>query len=191
MLFHWIIIDGKIIVADYISCRWRLRLQCATHRQWLSFDETKSVTSLTGDPIDKKLESIKWYLWHGNIYKALNVADDLLSDLDYEGKAKKLYKKLEEFSGYIKANSNFIPNYGDRYHYGEYISTGFVESTVNELVTRRMVKKQQMRWTKRGAHLLLQNRIKTLNNELRDCFCQWYKDMAPEAENEPILEKKA
>jgi len=40
-----------------------------------------------------------------------------------------------------------------------------------------MVKKQQMRWTKQGAHLLLQNRIKTLNNALRDCFCQWYPGM--------------
>ena len=79
----------------------------------------KSVVSLSGDPIDKKIESIKWYLWHGNVYKALNGAENLLSDLDYEGKAKKLYNKLDEFSEYIRANSAFIPNYGDRYHYGE------------------------------------------------------------------------
>ena len=28
----------------------------------------------------------------------------------------------------------------------------FVESTVNEVISKRLVKKQQMRWTKRGAH---------------------------------------
>lgn len=41
-----------------------------------------------------------------------------------------------------------------------------------------MVKKQQMRWTKRGAHLLLQVRTKTLNDELRSKFETWYPGMA-------------
>ena len=81
---------------------------------------------------------------------------------------------LEEFETHIKSNSSFIPNYAERYRYGEHISSGFVESTVNELISRRMVKKQQMRWTQTGVHLLLQVRVKTLNNELRKCFCKWY-----------------
>jgi hypothetical protein len=38
------------------------------------------------------------------------------------------------------------------------ISFTFAESAVNLLVSRRMVKQQQMHWTKRGAHLLLQVR---------------------------------
>jgi hypothetical protein len=46
-----------------------------------------------------------------------------------------------------------------------------------------MVKKQQMRWTKQSAHLLLQVRIQTLNEELKDTFCQWYPEMEPEAED--------
>ncbi len=54
------------------------------------------------------------------------------------------------------------------------ISTAFVESTVNEVISKRMVKGQQMKWTKKGAHLLLKLRIKNLNNELRDHFCKWY-----------------
>jgi hypothetical protein len=33
-----------------------------------------------------------------------------------------------------------------------------VESTVNQVVSKRFVKKQQMQWTPRGAHLLLQTR---------------------------------
>jgi hypothetical protein len=40
-----------------------------------------------------------------------------------------------------------------------------VESTVNQVVSRRMVKKQQMQWTKRGAHPLLQIRTRVLNDE--------------------------
>jgi hypothetical protein len=44
-----------------------------------------------------------------------------------------------------------IPNYGERYRYGETISTAFVESTVNEVIAKRMVKKQQMQWSHQGA----------------------------------------
>ena len=90
---------------------------------------------------------------------------------------KKLENALGEFHTYIVQNKAFIPNYRDRYYYGEAISTGFVESTVNQVVSKRMVKKQQMRWTKRGAHLLLQVRTKVINNEWRDTFCRWYPNM--------------
>jgi hypothetical protein len=48
-----------------------------------------------------------------------------------------------EFSGYIDANHAFIPNYGDRWHTGEAISTSFVDSAVNQIISRRFVKKQQ------------------------------------------------
>jgi hypothetical protein len=37
-----------------------------------------------------------------------------------------------------------------------------------------MVKKQQMRWTPAGAHLLLQIRTRVLNNDLADDFHRWY-----------------
>jgi hypothetical protein len=48
------------------------------------------------------------------------------------------------------------------------ISTAFVESTVNQVIS-----KQQMQWTPRGAHLLLQTRTKVLNNELEAVFRRW------------------
>jgi len=41
----------------------------------------------------------------------------------------------------------------------ERISTGFVEATINQLVAKRFVKKQLMRRTPRGAHLLLQMQV--------------------------------
>lgn len=45
---------------------------------------------------------------------------------------------------------------------------------MNQVVSKRMVKKQQMRWSKQGAHLLLQVRTKVLNAELQSTFQQWY-----------------
>ncbi len=34
-----------------------------------------------------------------------------------------------------------------------------------------------MRWTKEGAHRLLQVRVQVLNDELRRTFCRWYPGM--------------
>ena len=45
------------------------------------------------------------------------------------------------FGCYIEANQSFIPNHGDRYRHGEAISTAFAESAVNQVVSKRMVKK--------------------------------------------------
>ena len=103
-------------------------------------------------------------------------------EMDLEGAAfenqeettRKLLKAVEEFSTYIQRNRGFIPNYGERYRNGERISTGFVESAVNQVISKRFVKKQQMRWTPRGAHLLLQTRTKVLNGDLEDTFRRWY-----------------
>lgn len=62
--------------------------------------------------------------------------------------------------------------HAERHRYGERVSTGFVESAVNEVLVKRLVKRQQMQWTKKGAHLLVQARTKVLNEEWEDCFRQ-------------------
>jgi hypothetical protein len=72
-------------------------------------------------------------------------------------------------------------NYGERYRNGERISTGFVESTVNQVVSKRMVKKQQMRWSQWGAHLLLQIRTRVLNGDWEDTFRRWYPGFRADA----------
>ena len=81
-------------------------------------------------------------------------------------KFKLLAKALEEFGISIANNGHLIPNYGEWYRYGEAIATGFVESTVNQVVSKRFCKRLQMQWSKWGAHLLLQTRVKILNREL-------------------------
>ena len=92
---------------------------------------------------------------------------------------RKLLKAVREFGTYITANRTFIPNYGDRYRHGETISTGFVESAINQVVSKRMVKKQQMGWSQRGAHLLLQIRTRVLDEEWENTFRRWYPDFRP------------
>ena len=65
---------------------------------------------------------------------------------------------------------------GERRLAGEIISTSFVESAVNQVISKRMVKKQQMRWSPRGAHLLLQIRTRVLNDTLAYDYRRWYRD---------------
>jgi hypothetical protein len=45
---------------------------------------------------------------------------------------------------------------------------------INQLIAKHFVKKLQMRWTPRGAHLLLQVRVHVLNDELGAAFQRWY-----------------
>ena len=51
-----------------------------------------------------------------------------------------------------------------------------------------MVKKQQMRWTPEGAHLLLQLRTRTLNGELATTFHAWYPDFFLDDHPAPVEE---
>ena len=41
---------------------------------------------------------------------------------------------------------------------------------VNRVIGRRLAKKQLMRWTRRGAHLLIQVRVAVLKGGLQDAF---------------------
>ena len=90
------------------------------------------------------------------------------------GTARRLLKAVEEFHTYLANNKGFIPSYGERYRHGERISTGFVESTVNQMISKRFCKKHQMGWTPRGAHLLLQIRTRVLNGDWEATFREWY-----------------
>jgi hypothetical protein len=142
--------------------------------------ELKNGENLLRDDVLKSLESVKWYLWHGNVLKALQYMDFIAMDLEGdeyeigEGRIRKLYKTLGEFQTYIILNQNFIPNYGERYRQGERISTGFTESAINQVICKRMTKKQQMQWSLRGAHLLLQVRTRVLNGDWEAAFRTWY-----------------
>jgi hypothetical protein len=145
--------------------------------------------AVLGEEIREKIARLKWSLWHGQVDKALSKIDDLERTIEpfnaTHAKFTHLVKALSELRTYIGNNRHLIPNYGQRYHHGEAIATGFVESTVNQVVSKRFCKKQQMQWSKSGAHLLLQTRVKTLDGELRVIFKRWYPDMDVEVEEVP------
>ena len=143
-----------------------------------------------GKQFEEELERVKWFLWHSNVYKALQVLECLELEVDAQAspEARKLARTLHEFEQYIRINHSSIPNYGDRYRNEEAISSAVAESTVNQIVSKRFVKKQQMRWTRRGAHLLLQIRTRVLDDTLLATFQHWYPGMeAGESPQEPAL----
>lgn len=147
------------------------------------------VDAASGKVLQDGLTRIKWHLWHGNaaraVEKILDLDDtlathqeDLLVTKKYD-KLKPFAKLVAELQTYVEQNSAFIVDYSERQRYGERVSTGFVESAVNQVLAKRMVKRQQMQWTKKGAHLLVQVRTKVLNEEWDDCFRQQYPGFRP------------
>jgi hypothetical protein len=53
-----------------------------------------------------------------------------------------------------------------RHRCAETTPSAFVESTVDQVISKRMVNKQQMRWSLAGAQLFLQVRTQVLSNDL-------------------------
>src|SRR5713101_6453848 len=97
--------------------------------------------AVLGQEIRAKIERLKWSLWHGQVDKALGKIDDLASSIapfnETYARFNHLVKALSALRTYIVNNRHLIPNYGQRYRNGEPIATGFVESTVNEVVSKR------------------------------------------------------
>ncbi|ENM2140784.1 ISKra4 family transposase [Escherichia coli] len=157
--------------------------------------ELQASNPATGSKVLSILESSKRYLWHGNVGTALDRIDDCVMycddpELNYAN-LKALQKQLDEMYTYIRNNQMMIPNYGEMRRYGEPVSTAFVESTINEVIARRMAKKQQMQWSRKGAHYLLQTRTAVLNNELQDKFASWYPGSTIDAQSRGTLSAMA
>jgi hypothetical protein len=132
--------------------------------------------------LQSRLDRIKWQLWHGNTDMALSRARELAADVaalnsDYPG-LQRFAKAAAGLVTYIDNNATAIPDYGERRRSAEPISTAFVKSAVNLVVAKRFAKKQQMQWSKTGAHLLLQTRTQTLDGTLQETFRRWYPAMA-------------
>lgn len=140
------------------------------------------VDTAGGKAMQEGLTSIKWYIRHGNAERALERILDMddtlathqdnpLVDKKYS-KWKPLARLIADFYTCVEQSSSFVMDYAERQRYGERVSTGVVESAVNQVLAKRMVKRQQMQWTKKGAHLLVQAHTKVLNQEWEDCFRQ-------------------
>ena len=110
---------------------------------------------------------------HDLARRAPSTYDRIVADMDHLGQngdlsAARLHSLGQQRLTYIRSNGIAIVNYGARYRSGQRVATSLAESAVNSLVAKRMVKNQQMRWSQRGAHLMLQVRAAMTNGNLRE-----------------------
>ena len=73
---------------------------------------------------------------------------------------------LGELEAYVCGQADMIIDYATARRRKEPISTAVTEGTVQWLLHRRMNAQQQMRWTPRGAHLMLKVRCAVVNGTL-------------------------
>jgi hypothetical protein len=117
------------------------------------------------------IDRIRWRLWHGQIARALDLIGETLVTLDGEanGKApaavaaRKVARLLRDLETYVCGQSDIIIDYATARRQDDPISTAVTESTVRWLLHRRMNAQQHMRWSPRGAHLMLQVRTSVAN----------------------------
>lgn len=134
--------------------------------------------------VDEEIKALKWKLWHGRVERAICALENIIEDMDELGRqddfsAARLNSLGQQLLTYIRSNRSSLVDYGARYRAGRRISTSLVESAVNSLVAKRMVKNQQMRWSLSGAHLMLQVRAAMVNGNLRQRLRQKADRPAP------------
>jgi len=118
------------------------------------------------------VERLRHLLWSGDHKKACEAlgrivswAKDaiVLNEPGVEAKARRLVARCTELRSYIESNEGALIDYGERYRAGKPISTSRAEGTVNQLVSARMNKRKQIRWSPLGAHRVLQVRAAVLD----------------------------
>jgi hypothetical protein len=114
----------------------------------------------------RAVESVRWRLWHGQAQHALTLIGETLEGLADQGgsaQANKVIKLLSGLETYVAGNASMIIDYATTRRQSGPISTATTESTVQRLLHRRMGASQQMRWSPRGAHLMLKVRTSVMN----------------------------
>ncbi len=96
----------------------------------------------------KSLDRAKWHLWHGHVSRSLELLEDVQGWTHAKREAAPLVIgnlrcRLGDLPRWVAVNRDSIPFYPRRYRYGFRITTAPTESAVNQIVSRRMVKKQQ------------------------------------------------
>jgi hypothetical protein len=97
----------------------------------------------------------------------------------------RLRRWATELLDYLRANQDSLPNYGERRREGKPISTGWVESAINEIIAKRMGKSQQMRWNRWNVQPFLAVRTAVLNGTLHESFRDWFPEFRPATTKQP------
>lgn len=108
-----------------------------------------------------KFDKIKWCVWNGLKDEALNRFDEIIP----KTKNEKMQTRLVKLKNYLMKNKDYLVNYSERYHHGKLISSSLAESNVESLINQRCKGQQHMKWTREGAHPLLQIRAAIASND--------------------------
>ena len=172
-----------------------MRLQHATRAAGgLSTDEPGRAQAKA--VIVAEVDRLRWRIWNGKATNAQRSIDRIRKAMHvFRGEhghrttgvpSRKLWHALHEVDGYLCRQSNWLVNYAKRYRAGLRVGTSVTEGTANFLVNRRMNKSQQMRWSRRGADLLLQVRCAVYNGTLGSGFGHTFQ---PYAVPEPVFSR--
>jgi len=113
------------------------------------------------------IERIRWRLWHGQVRRALDLIAETVVTVDAAvDHTEPRTRLLGDLETYVSGQSDIIIDYATTRRCEEPISTAITESTVQWLLHRRMNAQQQMRWSPRGAHLMLKVRTAVVNGTL-------------------------
>jgi len=132
--------------------------------------------------IVEEVERLHWRIWNGKAKDAQISIDRIRAVMHHfrgepdqrrsSAPSRKLWTALRALDGYLTGQSAWLVNYAERHRAGLRVGTAITEGTANFLVNRRMNKSQQMRWSRRGADLLLQVRCAVYNGTLESGFGQ-------------------
>ncbi len=135
--------------------------------------------------IAAEVERLHWRIWNGKATDAQISIDRIRAVMHhFQGKpdqrrstapSRKLWIALHALDGYLTGQSAWLVNDAERHRAGLRVGTAITEGTANVLVNRRMNKSQQMRWSRRGADLLLQVRCAVYNGTLGSGFGQRFQ----------------
>jgi hypothetical protein len=127
-----------------------------------------------------EVERLRWRIWNGkakNARRSIGRIRKLMHSFK-GGRGRrttgalpgKLWTALHEVDRYLTSQGKWLVNYAKRHRAGLRVGTSITEGTANFLVNRRMNKSQQMRWSRRGADLLIQVRCAVYNGALGSGF---------------------
>jgi hypothetical protein len=158
-------------VLDWFHLSMRIQHVAQAAKSW---PDTTAEDCRAGTCLSDTIERIRWRLWHGQVARSLELIAETLATLDAmtgttspaAEVALKIGRLLGELETYVCGQSDIIIDYATARRRGETISTAVTESTAQWLLHRRMNAQQQMRWTPRGAHLMLKVRCAVMNGTL-------------------------
>jgi hypothetical protein len=98
----------------------------------------------------------------------------------------RLQRHVSELLGYLERNQATLVHDAARRRRGEAISTAFVESAINEIVAKRLNKRQQMPWSRASVQPFLDVRTAVLNDTLEDAFRHRYPGFRPANDDQAL-----